>query len=628
MHNCPKRVAIIGDSLGMERTGALGDVPAAVTWPVQLRRFLQKKTTGEVDVSVLCTRARTMDTVPAAVAQAAALGAEALVVQVGIVDCFPRVSSLADKEHINALRPLLREIVWQRLKDDRKAILQSGRGCVYTDLATYAEQALYAALLARDYGLPLLFVSSVAHAELEGNSPGLLENLAQYNAALQDVCSRVESAQYIDIDEFSQSKTLLHDDLYHLSPEGNTRLALLLRDRLAPPAVLPSAGLAEGRHTRTLCAARNTVLQVLGETLAAAGHPARAAALEAQVAKSPLPFGRRATCQTPTQAFIEITNQCNLNCMMCNTQMSKRARGFMSPEVFEYVVVCLQQLGINRAALHTVGETLLHPQLGDLLLIARRRGFDVFFSTNGQLTARLKRILPLQSRLFNGIRFSIDAARPETYALIRRGGSLDKVLASFQAIKEHNQTNGSHFGLWTNYILSQTNKDEVDLFLELAGQYTAVDNMKFNFPNSLSPDPSFLKEIFPFHDLIYPTPKTCLMPFNTVAIAFDGKVSLCCRDYDGDLEIGSFLKENPLALWHNQRAEAIRKGLLGTAELPKLCAQCDSVFGNDLCNAFIGGAHLLKRQDIGNRLWSILGALDSTPDDLEQMRKATREALQ
>ena len=40
----------------------------------------------------------------------------------------------------------------------------------------------------------------------------------------------------------------------------------------------------------------------------------------------------------PQGALIEITNACNLNCLMCNTKFQSRPEGLMSSEVFERIV--------------------------------------------------------------------------------------------------------------------------------------------------------------------------------------------------------------------------------------------------------------------------------------------------
>jgi len=627
MINISRKIVIIADSLGMERTGDLGDVPSQVTWPILLQKILQKNQNTDTFVGALCARARTMDTVPDAVVEAASFGAETIIVQVGIVDSFPRVSTLEDKKHINSLRPGLRDVVWKFLNENRNHILNTAGSGVYTDIVTYKDKALHAAILAQRYGINIIFLSIIAHEDLEIYTPGTTANVILYNDVLKDVCQAVDSAYFYDLSDFSLSKNLLHNDLYHLSAEGNAKTAFLLRDHLNKQVPDSSPAQSQGKQLRSLFDAQKSIFQVLSGVLSSAGHTDRAAVLDNSIAQSTIPNGNRKAQSFPTQAFIEITNHCNLNCTMCNTHMSTREKGFMSPEVFEQIIVRLQYLGINRAALHTVGETLVHPQISTLLAIAQKRNFSVFFSTNGQLTSRLKSILPFFSDTFNSIRFSIDAATPETYTAIRRGGKIEKVWESFQSIYEYNKFNRATFETKTNYILSSTNKDEINLFMEKAGHFVANHNINFNFPNSLSPDPSFLKEIFPFHKLIYPTPFYCVLPFTTIAITFDGKISLCCRDYNGDLKIGSFLEGNPLTHWRNGRAEAIRNGLLGTEPLPKLCAQCHSISGAGICNPFIHDAHTLGLDNIGSRLWEVLAALENDPNNLSAIRKTCKNVL-
>lgn len=78
--------------MGMERTGDLGDIPLGVTWPVLLQKLLPKSAGSEIVIGSACIRARTMDTVADAIADAAIFGADTVIVQAGIVDCFPSIS--------------------------------------------------------------------------------------------------------------------------------------------------------------------------------------------------------------------------------------------------------------------------------------------------------------------------------------------------------------------------------------------------------------------------------------------------------------------------------------------------------------------------------------------------------
>ena len=74
------------------------------------------------------------------------------------------------------------------------------------------------------------------------------------------------------------------------------------------------------------------------------------------------------------RAYVEITNVCNLACSFCPG--TRRPAGYMRPEDFRLLA---EKLRGHTAYLylHVMGEPLLHPQLEEILAIARQLGFRV-----------------------------------------------------------------------------------------------------------------------------------------------------------------------------------------------------------------------------------------------------------
>lgn len=68
------------------------------------------------------------------------------------------------------------------------------------------------------------------------------------------------------------------------------------------------------------------------------------------------------------RAYVEITNVCNLACSFCPG--TRRPAGYMRPEDFRLLA---EKLRGHTAYLylHVMGEPLLHPQLEEILAIAR-----------------------------------------------------------------------------------------------------------------------------------------------------------------------------------------------------------------------------------------------------------------
>lgn len=124
---------------------------------------------------------------------------------------------------------------------------------------------------------------------------------------------------------------------------------------------------------------------------------------------------------TITLAQIEPTTLCNLKCGFCCGRSMKQ--GKMTTESFEYA---LDQLpGITDLELQGEGESLTHPDFFKMVKIARDRGIDVSFVSNGSFFTRenVDKILNLG---IVRIDCSIDSADPSIFENIR-GFNLDKL---------------------------------------------------------------------------------------------------------------------------------------------------------------------------------------------------------
>ena len=69
----------------------------------------------------------------------------------------------------------------------------------------------------------------------------------------------------------------------------------------------------------------------------------------------------------------------------------------------------------------------------------------------------------------------------------------------------------------------------------------------------------------------------CRRPFNTLVIAFDGTVPLCCVDFTRQTVIGNVKDSTIHDVWNGERMMAIRRAFLGAdsgADLPKMCKDC------------------------------------------------------
>ena len=84
--------------------------------------------------------------------------------------------------------------------------------------------------------------------------------------------------------------------------------------------------------------------------------------------------------------YIEITNNCNLDCSFCikNTRKSM----FMSEENFKIILSKLKN-NTNYLYFHVMGEPLLHPLINEFINIASSNNYFVNITTNGYLIKRI-----------------------------------------------------------------------------------------------------------------------------------------------------------------------------------------------------------------------------------------------
>ena len=80
--------------------------------------------------------------------------------------------------------------------------------------------------------------------------------------------------------------------------------------------------------------------------------------------------------------YIEITNQCNLNCAFC--AHSGNHGNFMSAGQFSDILLKIKNY-TSLITLHVLGEPLLHPELLAILKICSRESVQVNITTNGVL---------------------------------------------------------------------------------------------------------------------------------------------------------------------------------------------------------------------------------------------------
>jgi MoaA/NifB/PqqE/SkfB family radical SAM enzyme len=133
----------------------------------------------------------------------------------------------------------------------------------------------------------------------------------------------------------------------------------------------------------------------------------------------------------PVCLYLETTNRCNLLCTTCpRTFEQLEPPADMSWELFTAIVDQFPR--IARVVLHGVGEPMMVPALPRMIRYLKDRGVYVLFNTNGTLlTQRAGRKL-IHAGL-DELRVSLDAAAPQSFALVRGRDLFARIVRNVQA---------------------------------------------------------------------------------------------------------------------------------------------------------------------------------------------------
>jgi radical SAM protein with 4Fe4S-binding SPASM domain len=286
-----------------------------------------------------------------------------------------------------------------------------------------------------------------------------------------------------------------------------------------------------------------------------------------------LRFGRPSPF--PTLIDFEVTNHCNLDCIMCPRDVMTRPKGLMDFEFFKEIIDQIPPHTIEKSWFHLYGEPLMHPQLPEMIQYARAKTKirELGVSTNCVLLDKEKSRALLETPL-DTIVLSIDGATRETYEKIRRNADFDTVLENAARFIEMRQEKGlTRPAAWLQIVEMQENATEIERFREYwepllgAADQIFVKNYT-TFGGQVADRANYYRRM----------PRTrlpCSFLWDYFVIYWDGRVTPCCFDVNGDLCIGDLRKSTIKEIWSSpELAEFRRIHLRGAYSEMPLCEKC------------------------------------------------------
>jgi MoaA/NifB/PqqE/SkfB family radical SAM enzyme len=191
-------------------------------------------------------------------------------------------------------------------------------------------------------------------------------------------------------------------------------------------------------------------------------------------------------------------DQCNLRCIMCWQTYSRESNRqvYQSSNLpREQLLQLLRSPGLEDATISVVGggEPFLYPYMEDLLREAPTARRRLMIMTNGTLIQNHPVFWETAEHAPITLIFSIDAATPETYAMIRPPGLWPQLMANIERFREMRSRN-PRLELKTSFVLLRQNMGELLDFMRMNAEWGSLyvhihPAIRSSFPEEWRIDP-------------------------------------------------------------------------------------------------------------------------------------------
>ncbi|WP_294158811.1 radical SAM/SPASM domain-containing protein [uncultured Selenomonas sp.] len=273
----------------------------------------------------------------------------------------------------------------------------------------------------------------------------------------------------------------------------------------------------------------------------------------------------------PLNVAIEITNRCNLNCIMCNNDKLTRPRGYMNMELYRKIVDEIAEKSPHaRVWLDFYGEPLLAQyKLYFMIDYAKKRGLtNICMNTNATLLNREMADMLLDSGI-DFISFDVYGFSKEVLERVSRGADRDKIYENVAYFLERKRRRGLTDMVAEVKVLDlPENHAEVEQILSYWRERGAWTTRRraITWGGKVEIDALKRQET---------KRAACGYAVGLCAITWEGNVATCALDADAETTFGNVRDESIADIWARRNRKLVELHLAHRfGELPSVCQRC------------------------------------------------------
>lgn len=274
----------------------------------------------------------------------------------------------------------------------------------------------------------------------------------------------------------------------------------------------------------------------------------------------------------PASLQIEPTNCCNIRCICCPVSRCTRKKGFMEFDLFKKIIDDAFEIGVKRIHLYLHGEPLLHPQSMEMIRYIKTKGLSFNLVSNGMMfdEDNMREFLDTGADLGDHVVFSILGYSKHIHETIMTGIDHDRVVRNLISLIEHRGKRKKHAPVVEVifYAMPENEQEKIrfkKFWSGKADHVRIIPRISESFRNYKMQDTSAV-----VHQ------RRCPNIWERMAIFWNGDVSLCCEDVDGDYILGNLQSKSIRDVWNGEKM-LVFKRLHQQYEQHKhpLCSKCD-----------------------------------------------------
>ncbi|OGW04875.1 MAG: hypothetical protein A2W77_05640 [Nitrospinae bacterium RIFCSPLOWO2_12_39_16] len=265
-------------------------------------------------------------------------------------------------------------------------------------------------------------------------------------------------------------------------------------------------------------------------------------------------FSIKNRLKRPLKVTIEITNACNSDCIMCPRQSMTRPVKNMDFELYKKIIDDCGKVGVKIIQPFNFGEPLMHNRLGEFIRYAKEHTRSrVQISTNAALLNSEKAIELLDSGL-DRINIDIDGFTKDTFEKVRKNLDFDRVVENTERFIELKKRLNKNIFITVSIInMDETSGEIVEFKRYWKPRVDRVLDVEYNtWTGSVENRNESINNSKRFNC-------PCKMLWDQMVILEDGKVALCCLDYDGKVIVGDMKNESILNIWNGKILNNLRQ---------------------------------------------------------------------